>query len=252
MPSGSNRPKSSGNSRDPAAMSGRSATVARPKARSILARWGITLDELTVLVISTPSLRGMMLGYVAELHLSKLLAASDQVSDSLKYDDHDRTKKGDRVVSYKGHRLVIESESLQTNSVKRLGRDTWSGVAQVDGSDRRTVKFADGTKLETTLLLPGEFDVLAVNCFAFGERWRWVFCKNSDLPRSTYKRYTAAQRAGLLKSLVRVTWPPAPPFAADIFTVLDALVEERTKPSASRSSRKRGNRSGSSGRAPAS
>ncbi|MCC7293489.1 MAG: hypothetical protein IT449_15635 [Phycisphaerales bacterium] len=218
----------------------------------ILSRWSISVDELTRLVDRNPSLRGILLGYVAEHHLTKLLESSDQISASFKHDDHDRSKKGDRVVMYKEHRFVVEAKSLQTHSVEALGDDRWMGKAQVDGSDRRTVTFRDGTKLETTLLLPGEFDVLAVNCFAFGGTWRWVFCKNSDLPRSSYKKYTKAQPAGLLASLVKVDWPPTPPFSGDVFRILDALVAERCAPSFSKSSRKRGNTSGSSGRAPAS
>ncbi|MCG3132733.1 MAG: hypothetical protein FLDDKLPJ_03599 [Phycisphaerae bacterium] len=249
MPSGPNRPRSSRSSVSSAAQS---AQIPAKPALDILRRWGITVDELTRLVDDNRSLRGIMLGYVAEHHLTKFLASSDQISDSLKYDDHDRTKKGDRVVTYKGHRFIIESKSLQTNQVKDLGGGKWSGKAQVDGSDRRKVTFPDGTTLETTLLLPGEFDVLAVNCFAFGGTWQWAFCKNSDLPRSTHKKYTDAQRAGLLASLVNVGWPPTPPFTDDIFKVLDALIAERSGTSASSYSRKRGNKSDSSGRAPVS
>jgi hypothetical protein len=157
-----------------------------------------------------------------------MLERRADISDSMKYDDHDRDKKGDRVVRYKGHKFIIESKSLQTNMVKDLGSGRWSGRAQVDGSDRRTVTFPDGSTLDTTLLLAGEFDVLAVNCFAFGEKWQWAFCKNSDLPRSTYKKYTEVQRKQLLASLVDVTWPPEPPFVENIFQVLDELVRERS------------------------
>lgn len=204
MPSGSKRSKSSESSNDPGITGG-----ARPEERTastmnILQRWGITVDELTKLVDENPNLRGIMLGYVAEHRLTRLLAANDRISDSRKYDDHDRTRKGDRVVTYKGHRFIIESKSLQTNQVKKLGDGKWSGKAQVDASDRRTVTFPDGTKLDTTLLLPGDFDVLAVNCFAFGGIWQWAFGKNSDLPRSRHRRYTDAQRAGLLASLANV------------------------------------------------
>lgn len=112
MPSGSNRPKSS---RSSSSSGDEGATVPTKSALDILRRWGVTVDELTRLVDENPSLRGIMLGYVAEHHLSKLLTTSDQISDSLKYDDHDRTKKGDRVVRYKGQRFIIESKSLQTN-----------------------------------------------------------------------------------------------------------------------------------------
>lgn len=168
-----------------------------------------------------------MLGYVAELKLSELLEKRADISNSLKYDDHDRTKKGDRVVTYKGHRIIVESKSLQSNSVRRDG-DRFVGTAQVDASDRRPVKFSDGSKIETTCLLVGEFDILAVNCFAFESVWRFVFAKNSDLPRSKFKKYSEFQRAGLLASLVPVAWPPEPPFRAEVFPVLDELVRERS------------------------
>jgi len=252
MPSRSRRPTSSkGFDKTIPSVAAVAAPPAAPTV-DILRRWGVTVDQLTKLVDENPSLRGIMLGYVAEYHLTKLLAASDQISDSLKYDDHDRTRKGDRVVSYKGQRFIIESKSLQTNHVRDLGGGKWSGRAQVDGSDRRTVTFPDRTKLETTLLLRGGFDVLAVNCFAFGGTWQWAFCKNSDLPRSAHKKYTDAQRAGLLASLVNVGWPPSQPFTDDLFKVLDSLVAERSGAAASSSSRRRGSKSDSSGRAPAS
>jgi hypothetical protein len=211
---------------DPASM-----PPSRPDAagdhRSILERWSITPGELTRIVDENPSLRGILFGYVAELKLTALLEANAHVSASMKYDDHDRTKKGDRVIEYKGHRFIVESKSLQTNSIRRRG-DGWIGKAQVDASDRRTVRFADGSTLQTTLLLLGEFDVLAVNCFAFENTWRWVFCRNSDLPCSTFRKYTPEQRGALIASLVAVAWPPEPPFKENIFDVLDGLVREHS------------------------
>lgn len=198
-----------------------------PSTETILDRWGVSAEELTQLVDENPSLRGILMGYVAELKLTHLLAVDAHISDSMKYDDHDRTKKGDRVVVYKGRRLIVESKSLQTKTVKKVGKKFY-GKAQVDGSDRRTVTFADGSTLETTLLLPGEFDVLAVNCFAFENTWKWVFCKNTDLPKSTWRKYTEVQRENLLASLVNITWPPEPPFTDNIFAVLQDLVTERS------------------------
>lgn len=193
--------------------------------RNILERWGISTSELSKLVDDNPSLRGIMLGYVAELKLMQALASNPHITSSVKDDDHDRSRKGDRRVTFRGREFVIEAKSLQTNRVKQLGNDRWRGVAQVDGSDRRTIQFDDGTKLETTLLLPGQFDVLAVNCFAFGGKWRWAFCRNSDLPRSNYRKYTPAQRASLIASLVNVEWPPSPPFYVSIFDVMDIMIK---------------------------
>ncbi len=193
---------------------------------SILTRWGITEGTLTSLVDQNPSLRGMMLGYVAETKFQEMFLDCPAVTASYKDDDHDRKRKGDRRIVYKGRTLAIEVKSLQTASIRLLGDDRWEGRAQVDGSDRRKIRFHDGTELETTLLRKGDFDLLAVNCFGFGKKWRFSFIKNEDLPSSTFRRYTEDQRRQLIASLVPVTWPPKPPFSKDPFQLLDELVEK--------------------------
>lgn len=202
--------------------------------RTILDRWGVTPDELTILVEANPSLRGMMLGYVAELQLLKrFFSLSEHISYSVKSDDHDRGHKGDRLITYKGHQFIVEAKSLQTNSIKRTidesGNPRFVGKAQVDASDRRAVAFADRSTLETTCLLCGEFDLLAVNCFAFEEKWHFAFAKNGDLPRSTFRKYTPYQRQNLLASLVTVRWPPDPPFYSDPFPILEELARDRSR-----------------------
>lgn len=193
---------------------------------SILTRWGITEGTLTSLVDQNPSLRGMMLGYVAETKVQEMFLDCPAVTAIYKDDDHDRKRKGDRRIVYKGRTLAIEVKSLQTASIRLLGDDRWEGRAQVDGSDRRKIRFHDGTELETTLLRKGDFDLLAVNCFGFGEKWRFSFIKNEDLPSSTFRRYTEDQRRQLIASLVPVAWPPKPPFSKDPFQLLDELVGE--------------------------
>lgn len=197
------------------------------KKQSILERWEISEEEFTEIIDNNPSLRGMNLGYIAEKKFHDMFLSHPYITEWCKDNDHDRLKKGDRRITYRGHEFIIEVKSLQTSTCRHLGNDNWQGKAQVDGSDRRKVTFTDGTTLETTLLLRGEFDILAVNCFAFGEKWRFTFAKNSDLPYSTYRRYTEAQRAGLIASLVSITIPPQPPFTHDFFRLLDELVEER-------------------------
>jgi hypothetical protein len=188
--------------------------------RSILQRWEITEGQLTDLVDQNPSLRGMMLGYVAEKKFHDAFLDHPEITEKGKDDDHDRSRKGDRRIVYKGKTLIIEVKSLQTAMVKKLGTD-------VDGSDRRVIKFPDGTELNTTLLLRGEFDLLAVNCFAFGEKWRFSFAKNKDLPTSNFKKYSEVQRRQLIASLVPVTWPPQAPFTDNPFELLDELVAEK-------------------------
>ena len=193
---------------------------------TILERWDITAEELTKVVDSNPSLRGMIIGYLAELKLERLWLTGPDISGLTKADDHDRTKHGDRTIRYKSHEFVFESKSLQTASVRRQD-DLWMGKAQVDASDRRTITLPDGSTVTTTCLQTGSFDILAVNVFAFQDEWRFVFAKNEDLPRSRYRNYTEYQRKHLLATLVTVTWPPQPPFSEEPFTLMNELIQDR-------------------------
>ena len=194
----------------------------------LLEHWQITARELAELVAANPSLRGMLHGYVAELKLRQTWFADERLVYRGKHDDHDRGNKGDSIIEYKGGVFNVECKSLQTKTVRRAG-EKWTGKAQVDGSDRRTINFADGSELTTTLLVKGEFDLLAVNVFEFGKQWRFVFAKNSDLPTSTYRKYTPEQQSRLIKSLVPVTWPPEPPFFEEPFRLLDEIAAEKAE-----------------------
>jgi len=189
------------------------------KNETILERLQVSAAQLTEVIDANPSLRGIILGYLAEMKLKQTWFDRPEVAKSFKYDDHDRLKKGDLVVSYKGREFTIESKSLQTNTI-RYEDGVWSGKVQCDASDRRTVKLPNGRRIETTCLVIGEFDLLAVNLFAFENKWRFIFAKNSDLPRTRFKRYTATQRKYLLATLIDVTWPPQPPFRDEPFGLL--------------------------------
>lgn len=193
----------------------------------ILEHWELTQEELTEIVIGNPSLRGMLFGYVSEYKLKKLLLGEKRVTNIVKYDNHDRTKKGDLFIIYKGIEVIIEVKSLQTATIKEA-EGVFSGKFQCDASDRRPVTLPNGNVLETTCLLVGEFDLLAVNLFEFQQEWRFVFARNKDLPRSQYKRYTPDQRQYLLATSMAVTWPPQPPFEDNPFHLLDEIVKERT------------------------
>jgi hypothetical protein len=171
-------------------------------------------------------MRGHMFGYVAEMKLRSMWFSGESVTQAVKYDDHDRKKKGDLVITYRGHSFIIESKSLQTNSIRRV-EDKLFGKAQCDASDRRIINLPDGSSVNTTCLLVGEFDLLAINIFAFSDEWRFLFAMNKELPRSSYRKYTEAQRQYLLASLVPVVYPPEPPLYADPFKLLDEIIEER-------------------------
>lgn len=194
---------------------------------NILTKWGITPEQLTELLEKNPSLRGMLLGYVAELKLKEIVTSIPNVSYTIKFDDHNRKKKGDLYVIYRDKAFDLESKSLQSRMVKwDEQKKRWTGKAQVDGSDRRVINLPDGTSLNTTLLQRGEFDILAVNCYAFEEKWRFVFARNSDLPHSNYRRYSDEQKKFLIASLIPVTWPPEPPFYANLENLLDEMIED--------------------------
>ena len=145
---------------------------------TILDEWNITAEQLTEMLDANPSLRGMLLGYAAEVKLKEIITSFPEVSYTTKFDDHNRKKKGDLYVVYHGKAFDIESKSLQSSMIKYDDdKDEWSGKAQVDASDRRDVILPSGEKLNTTLLLRNEFDVLAVNCYAFQNEWKFVFAR---------------------------------------------------------------------------
>lgn len=191
---------------------------------TVLDQWDIDAAGLTSLLDANPSLRGMLLGYVAERKLQTMIADIPGVSFVAKPDDHNRLRKGDLQITYRGEEFRIESKSLQTSTISYNEEEgIWRGKAQVDASDRRTVLLANGESLQTTLLKRGEFDILAVNCFAFGNGWRFVFAKNQDLPTSSYAQYSEGIRNQLIASLVSIEYPPSSPFVANIRQLLDEM-----------------------------
>ena len=194
---------------------------------NLLRDWEISSKQISSLINQNPSLRGMLLGYVAELKLKELISALPDISYTYKFDDHDRKKKSDLYIIYHGKAFDVESKSLQTNTIKfDETTQTWTAKTQVDASDRRDVTLSSGKKLNTTLLKRGEFDILAVNCFGFGNKWKFLFAKNSDLPISTFKKYEEADRAELIASLITVELPVKLPFYENLKDLLDSMIEE--------------------------
>lgn len=197
----------------------------------ILRKWKLTAEELTAIVDENPSLRGFMLGYVAEHKARSFLEKLPNVSGLRKPDDHDRRggSKNDIVAIYKGREVSFEVKSLQTNSIQYDSESgVYKGRAQVDASDRRTVSFPDGTELQTTCLLVGQFDILVLNLFQFRQEWDFAFVLNRDLPRSKYRKYTPYQKEHLLATTVNVTLPLQPPYTSDLIELLDMLVDDKT------------------------
>lgn len=195
----------------------------------ILERWNVTETELTSVVHENPSLRGYMLGYIAEHKVRDYLDKQPNLSVLHKPDDHDRRggSKNDMIVNYRGSVFSFEVKSLQTNTIKYDAENgVYEGRAQVDASDRRPVTFPDGSTLQTTCLLAGQFDILALNLFQFREQWDFAFILNGYLPRSRYRNYTPYQRQHLLATMVNVTYPIQPPYTSNPVELLQKLIDD--------------------------
>lgn len=197
------------------------------RRENLLRQWGLGERELSEILNENPSLRGMLFGYASEYKIRKDCFGGPEFSRLRKYDDHDRTKKGDFAVVYRGCEILVEVKALQVNSVKQLAADEWLGSFQCDASDRRLVALADGETVATSCLKVGEFDLLAVSLFYFGEKWRYAFIKNSDLPRSAYKGYPQKVREQLIRSNIKIGWPLQSPFCETPFPLLASIVREK-------------------------
>lgn len=193
---------------------------------TILEKWQISAEELTKIVDENPSLRGFMFGYVSEYKARTYFDGHEDIENLMKYDDHDRSSKGDISFIYKGKEFKIEAKSLQTNTVIRTGHSSWSGKFQCDASDKREILLPNGHTVNTTCLAVGEFDIVAVSLYAFGDEWKFAFAKNSDLPHPSNRsrNVPAEDREYLIKTLIDISWPLQPPFTTDVFTLLDSML----------------------------
>lgn len=69
---------------------------------NLLERWEITIEELTELVDKNPSMRGYLMGYIAEHKMRIQFFGDERIKNARKDDDHDRRKKGDLTFEYRG------------------------------------------------------------------------------------------------------------------------------------------------------
>lgn len=65
----------------------------------------------------------------------------------------------------------------------------------------------NGDQIETTCYVRGEYDILAVSIQPFVGTWKFALKKNKDLQRSSYGRYTEAQREYLLATSETIIYP---------------------------------------------
>ncbi len=191
----------------------------------IIEDWGITVDDINAVLSERPSVRGILIGFLSEYKLQRTVFSDARIHKLIRYDDHDRSRPADFSLEYRGRQITVEVKSLQTNSVRTLNGGR-VGRCQVDASDKRLVLLPDGTSLKTTCLLAGKFDILAINLFEFNHKWDFAFIRNTDLPRSQYRKYSEYQRQHLLATTLQVEWPLQPPFHESPFPILEALIKE--------------------------
>lgn len=192
----------------------------------IIEDWRLSLEDLNAILSERPSARGPLIGFVSEYKLQRGIFSDARIHKLKRYDDHDRSRPADFSFEYQGEEITVEVKSLQTRSVRR-NNGGYVGRCQVDASDCRKVILPNGSEIVTTCLLPGKFDILAVSLFEFGQKWRFAFIRNGDLPKSKHRAYTEYQRENLLATSVRLTWPLEPPFVESPFPLLDVIVRER-------------------------
>lgn len=181
--------------------------------------------DLVRLVKDKPSLRGMVLGNLAELLFERHVPArysGIMAADIVGHDDHDRSlNKSDRTITRAGRRYTVQVKSIQTGTITRE-RATGRLVAKVqnDGSDSRTVKFPDGSELVTVCYLRGEYDILAVPLFPFTGDDSFAYKRNADCNPSSGRSYTDVQKANLLATCERISWPLTDHWETDLMRLL--------------------------------
>jgi len=196
--------------------------------------WNADQREFNEVFNRNPSLMGMMKGYMAEEKLKvDVLERHPKVENLFSPDDHDRDLKGDWRFDWEGEHIVVEVKCLQSNYVEGRqtleGTNAWKGKYQCDASDRREIELENGDTVETTLLEVGEFDILAVGIFEFGNEWNFVFAKNEDLPKTTYHSYSEAAQERLIKGMHSIEYPLSEDsiYTDDIWTLVEETVAER-------------------------
>lgn len=186
----------------------------------------ITNKNLNKLLDSNPSLRGMIMGYLAEIKLKEMwFDKNKNINNVQKADDHNRDIKADWIIEYKNKKYTIEVKSIQTNSIKILKNNENSylkGKYQCDASDSRIIHLKNKS-IKTTCIKKGQFDILAINLYPFTGNWEFAFIINEDIPTTNYHKYSKETQKQLLKGTMTISYPFSKPYYDNIYTLLNDL-----------------------------
>jgi hypothetical protein len=199
------------------------AIEARARVTTIIDQ--VSPEDLVNSIKRAPSLRGMILGYIAEEMFQRhILEPLTEIEGITKHDDHDRTKnKSDRSFTYKGKTYSVQLKSLQTNSITYdLEKERLEATVQNDASDSRKITLPSGKEIITTCYVRGEYDILAASLFPFTGTWAFAYKWNVECRSSSFKGYDEEDRRQLLASTEKIYWPLDNTWATDLIGMLEA------------------------------
>ena len=203
--------------------------------------WKLDPEEFNRIIHKNSNALSAIFGYVAEERLREIYLKDDPRVENLRSpEDQDSADKGDWAFTWRGEPMKIEVKSLQTHTINavdtaqtELGDEDEKSVRYRAGfhlkgtSDQRTIQYS-GEEYSTTLMNveDTDIDVMAVNLYKIKDEWDFAFLKVEDLPRSK-GNYPEGLRQKLARSQIRLTIPLREPFTADLYGLMDEVLEER-------------------------
>ena len=180
--------------------------------------------DLALAIKNSPSLRGMIMGYIAEVKFEKeVLEKIPEITDIREFDDHNRAEnKSDRAFRYNSRVFGVQLKSIQTNSIK-WSNDSSVLIADIqnDGSDKRIVALPNGNSVNTTNYRKGDYEILAVPLFPYTNDWSFAYKLNRDCRTTASPKYSEEDRQYLLATTERISFPLSSDWETDLLEICD-------------------------------
>jgi hypothetical protein len=177
---------------------------------------GDSWQELRNTINNDPAVRSFFLANKSEKKLRQHLAQIPGVTEVCNIADSDPTK-ADMRFKYLDMPMTIEVKSLGTDSIKEdILTNSWQGTVAIKNTDKRTYTI-DGLEQSSTHLERGQFDILAINCFAVRGKWEFQFMDNEYIPAKS------AVTPNLLKTKFVVNPKTTPLLVEDLATMIQLV-----------------------------
>jgi len=179
---------------------------------------GFSMNDIQEMIDENSSLRGYLQGYLAERSLKRQMLQIPGVSSVKKIPDR-ADEKGDFEVVYQGVPITVEVKSVMTSSVREdILTQNWQGSVLVKNTDKREVTVEGVGTISTTKLTRGQFDILAICCFAVSGEWDFMFIENRFIP-------AAEEHHDLLKTQFIINPSTTPGLTDNLVKLLDKTLE---------------------------